>query len=100
MGDAEKRRLSMLMQFRGSLPSSSGSTAHAAQGRDKEEQNLQDLRSKIQGEIDERRERSRFLVDASAPAATDSEVLQLQQEVSSRLLELRRVHALLYGARE
>ena len=88
------------MQFRGNLPNNSENTTPAAQRRDKGELELQDLRSRIQGEIDERRERTKALLDAGSAGATDPGVLQLQQEVGARLQELRRVHALLYGARE
>ena len=95
LGEAEKRRLALLMEFSGDLPQGLLNTQVLLKGRSRvrkgcQEQALTQLQQQLQAEIAERQEQCRRL------PAGDTAVLSLHHEIAARLKDMRQLHLLKY----
>ena len=96
LGEAEKRRLALLMQFRGDLPPGTDNAQTVQQRRSTfrkgcQEEALASLQCQVQTEIDERQEQCRHL------PAGDAAKLSLHHEIAASLNDMRQLHHLRYG---
>ena len=99
LGEAEKQRLALLMQFRGDLPQLQQGTENtpmvqprrSALTKGCQEQELAQLQLQLQAEIDERQEQCRRW------PANDAAVLSLHDEIAARLKDMRQLHLLMYA---